>query len=311
MPQLNVAFIGEPGSGKNVALGLLERAFTYAKAGQINEHNYSPDPEKTDWSYNKFNWNMGMDKPTSEYLKKHLSLLEYGEWPDALMGDYCVQLQFMFQRPSGIINGHGFLDKIRKPDETVLGIYQVAGEIIVRILDIISKGSKQEEIIQTLNSDVNLDALFRCDAFVFLINSEVCVPVSGEIDSIIKAREARFHSERDFKLALLLETIKNYKQQMGGTIRKIVFIFAKHDKVMFSLSLKTQLECENTLKQFLPVTFTVFDYIKQKYNLGYAFYCKSGIQTRENEEENRNKPDIPLRFYIHDYLALLDFLLKK
>jgi hypothetical protein len=314
MPKSNSAFIGGPGSGKSVAAALLNRAFTYAKSGSIDDHLWSTtdndDPRGREWSFDMDDWNMGMDEKTMQFLRKKLiPPLESGEWPEANQADRIERLQFIFKRPGGIIHGQNLRDKLINPAEINLGIYEVAGEKISKILNIISKADQQGEIVEALKNEEVLDLLLRSDSFIMLINSEVCVDgIEGDIKE--KRRIAKLRAESDFDLAILLEAIKNYKHHMGGTIKTFAFMFAKHDKVMYKLNLEKPKEYEDAIKKFLPTMYVDYQFLKNKYTIGDAFYVKSGIKTVDDEEQKKQVPDCPLRFYIHDYLELLKFLVK-
>ena len=315
MPKSNSAFIGGPGSGKSVAAALLNRAFTYAKAGIIESHIYSAtdeesDPKTKQWSFNMFDWDMGMDEKTMMFLRdKLIPNLESGAWPPASPDDRIDRLQFVFQRPGGLIKGHNLKDKLIQPAEINLGVYEVAGEKIISILSIISRASKPGEITEALKNEEVLDLLLRSDSFIIMVNSEICVNSQGD-DIKEKLRKAKLRAESDFNLAMLLEAIKNYKKHMGGTVKTFAFMFAKHDMVMYQLKLEKQKEYEETIKQFMPTMYVNYEYLKQKYNIGDAFYVKSGIKTIEDQETRQRMPDNPLRFYIRDYLQLLEFLVK-
>ena len=309
MPQLNVAFIGGIGEGRSVAMGLLDRTITYMQTGQINEHNSSDEEEDYDqkvkqWSFEMSDWTIQMDEHTRDSIVKRL---ESGEWP--YPHDY--EFTFTIQKPYGLKKGQGLLDKIRKPDEIVLNIYEVHGYRVQRILDIVRKAKITGEITVELKGKEQevLDTLLRADAFVFFINSEVFVS-SSEDDIEFKRRITKYRVDSDVDLARLLEDISDYKQNNSGTIKKIAFMFAKHDRVMYQLNLKTNQQYENAIKEYMPTMYTAYEYIKQKYKLGDAFYVKSGIRTRDDEEEKIKKPDVPLRFYIRDYLDLMEFLVK-
>ena len=306
----NVAFIGGPNSGKSVAAALLNRAYTYAKSGTINDHiwptpeNY--DPRARELGFDMFDWRMVMGEKTMMFLRdKLIPNLESGAWPPASPGDRIDRLQFVFQRPGGLIKSQNLKDKLIQPVEINLGVYEVAGEKFISILSIISRASKPGEITEALKNEEVLDLMLRSDSFIMLINSEVCIPYP---EGFRGKRSLR--TESDFDLAILLEALRNYKHHMGGTIKTFAFMFAKHDKVMYKLNLEKPKEYEDAIKKFLPTMYVDYQILKSKYNIGDAFYVKSGIKTVDDEEQKQKMPDCPLRFYIRDYLNLLEFLAK-
>jgi hypothetical protein len=299
-----IAIIGGPASGKTVVAGLMYEAVTIARTGQIKEYDYYPSEEDlTSWfgtkRDDKFDLEMGSDETTLNYLKDHvISQLRTGEFPPATSPTELHLLRFNFRIPS-----------LFRTKNQPIGIYEIGGERVKKILSIIAEAKDKGTILRSIKGEDILRTLLQSEVIIVLVNSELCIPLSFK--DIKEAKEiSKKQTDSDFDTAILLTAIRNYKQHMGEKIKALGILFTMHDKVMNVLPLNTRQQYEDVIRTSMRSTWTQFCYIKDDYKIDNVKYFKSGIHTSYDEEEEIEKPAMPLRFYIRDYLDLLYWLIR-
>jgi len=302
----NIAFIGGVSSGKTVTAGLLYEAVTVAKSGTIRDHDFYPSGEDIEdidsWMnrrrYGSFNLEMGADEPTLKYLRDNvITPLRSGEWPGATFSEEFRLLRFDFSKRD--------IFRRKKP----LGIYEIGGEKIAKIFEIIASAKDKGTILRLLRGEDVLHTLLQSDVFVVLMNSELCIPPSYK-DTERAQKILTEQAQNDFNTALMLTAIRNYKTYMGGKIEALAMLFTKHDKVNHILPLNNRKQFEDAIRTTMRSTWTQNSYLLDEYKINTSEYFKSGVQTRNDEKENQDKPHIPLRFYVRDFIDLLYWLIK-
>lgn len=299
----NIAIIGGPASGKTVVAGLLYEAVTIAKSGLIKEYDYYPSGEgNLTWTKKydkKFDLEMGSDESSLKYLRDNIiTPLRTGEFPAPTSPTELKLLNFNFRIPS-------IIGSRTRP----IGIYEIGGEKVKRILSIITEAKDKGTILNSIKNEEVLSSLLQSEVIVVLANSELCIIPSSKDKKILKDKLSRQISA-DLDTAILLTAIKNYKQYMGTDIKGLGILFTMHDKVMTILPLDTKEQYENMIKESMRSTWTQFSYIRKNYKINNIKYFKSGLQTIHNEEEEKDEPAIPLRFYIRDYIDMMYWLIN-
>lgn len=308
---MKIGFIATSGVGKTTVATLLFTAVQLYRGGgdTWKDRIFIPageTHETVEDNSGKLDFDFLADVNTLNVLEELNVELESGSFPPPTQMGSLVEIsaQFIYQKK--------LKDKIFNRDQySQLTVYDIAGGHITEINDLIkvaSADTNPNTLTEKLEANKVLASLLNSDVFVLLLDSSNCFYEQQE-DFEKKRDIMRELRSNDFAVAKVLTMVQAYKMRMKQDVKGLAFLFTKHDEIMNSSPpLLLEKDYENLLNNYFNVTNTQFLGMKRKYNISNIGFFKSGIKIHDDLIDDKKVPDMPLKFYIGEYLRLLRWL---